>query len=195
MAASPFNYFRVALAGAAFGLTGAAFAQASHRYSNWISARIRDVRVRAAVAGVAVALGIWALGTTRYIGLGLLAIAESFERPSAPQEFALKLIFTVVTLGSGFRGGEVTPLFFIGATLGSALSVWLGLPCSWLAALGFVAVFAGAANTPIACTLMAIEVFGGEIAVPAALACVCSYVFSGHAGIYSSQRIGQPKVG
>ncbi|MEK6298401.1 MAG: chloride channel protein, partial [Paraburkholderia tropica] len=101
--------------------------------------------------------------------------------------------FTVVTLASGFKGGEVTPLFYIGATLGNALGHVLALPMPVLAGLGFVAVFAGAANTPIASTVMAIELFGADIGVYAALACVVAYLFSGHTGIYRAQRVGQAK--
>ncbi len=104
-------------------------------------------------------------------------------------------LFTTVTLGSGFKGGEVTPLFFIGATLGNALSRLLPLAPSLLAAMGFAAVFGGAANTPIASTLMAIELFGAEAGAYAGIACVVSYLCSGHAGIYRSQRIGQRKTG
>ena len=107
--------------------------------------------------------------------------------------FILKLIFTAVTLGAGFKGGEVTPLFFIGATLGNALSFILPVDYSLMAGIGFVAVFAAAANTPIATTFMAIELFGAEVGVYAALACVVAYIFSGHDGIYGSQMIGNTK--
>jgi PII-like signaling protein len=102
-------------------------------------------------------------------------------------------VFTAVTLGSGFKGGEVTPLFYIGATLGNALSHLLPLPPSLLAGMGFVAVFAGAANTPLASTLMAVELFGAEAGAYAGIACVISYLFSGHAGIYHAQRVGRSK--
>ena len=100
-----------------------------------------------------------------------------------------------MTLGAGFKGGEVTPLFFIGATLGNALAYLLPLPPSLLAGMGFVAVFAGAANTPIASSLMAVELFGAEAGTFAAIACVVSYLFSGHGGIYTSQRINRRKHG
>ena len=103
----------------------------------------------------------------------------------------LKLLLTALTLGCSFKGGEVTPLFFIGATLGSTLV--LVLPVALLAAMGFVGVFAGAANTPLACTLMGLELFGAHAGVYLALACVTAYLFSGHTGIYSAQIIGQAK--
>src|SRR5690606_38635002 len=104
-----------------------------------------------------------------------------------PQDFALKIIFTILTLSAGFKGGEVTPLFFIGATLGNALSYFIPLPMGLLAGMGFVAVFAGATNTPLACILMGIELFGSECGVFVAIACVVSYLLSGHTSIYRSQ--------
>jgi H+/Cl- antiporter ClcA len=113
--------------------------------------------------------------------------------PLAAWDFCGKLIFTVISLGSGFKGGEVTPLFYIGATLGNTLAPLMHLPVGFLAGLGFVALFAGAANTPVASTLMAIELFGAEIGVYAALACVVAYLVSGYTGIYRAQRIAGPK--
>jgi len=88
----------------------------------------------------------------------------------------------------------VTPLFFIGATLGNTLAHLLGAPVDLFAALGFVAVFAGATNTPIACTVMGIELFGAGHTVYLATACCLAYLFSGHSGIYLSQRIATPKI-
>lgn len=154
--------------------------------------RIGYPPLRLFIGGIVVALGVWALGTTKYIGLGIPTIVESFETPLPPWGFLLKIIFTAVTLGSGFIGGG-HPLFFIGATLGNALAYILPLPLPLLAGMGFVAVFAGAANTPLASTLMAVELFGADAGVYAGLACVASYLFSGHAGIYHSQRIGYSK--
>ena len=133
------------------------------------------------------------MGTTRYIGLGIPTILEAFGGRQPPWEWAWKLVFTAVTLGAGFKGGEVTPLFFIGATLGNALSYVVPLGPSLLAGMGFVAVFAGAANTPIASTLMAVELFGAEVGAYAGIACVFAYLVSGEAGIYSSQRVGLAK--
>ncbi|MBP7220199.1 MAG: chloride channel protein, partial [Paludibacteraceae bacterium] len=92
-----------------------------------------------------------------------------------------------------FKGGEVTPLFFIGATLGNVLVWFLPLPMALLAGMGFVAVFAGATNTPLACTMMGIELFGAESGLYIGIACVVAYFFSGHTGIYASQKVGSPK--
>jgi hypothetical protein len=98
-----------------------------------------------------------------------------------------------VTLSSGFKGGEVTPLFFIGATLGNTLAWLFNAPVDLFAGLGFLAVFAGATNTPLACTVMGVELFGSGHTVYFATACFMAYYFSGHSGIYSSQRLVVPK--
>ena len=180
------------LAGALFGLTARGFATLTHAISK-VFERIDYPPLRPVVGGVLVAATMWELSTMRYAGLGIPVIVEAFQHPLAPTDFALKLALTALTLGCGFKGGEVTPLFFIGAALGSTLAVVLPLPVALLAAMGFVGVFAGAANTPLACLLMGLELFGVHGAVYLALACVVAYLFSGHTGIYSSQVVGQAK--
>ncbi len=181
------------IAGAIFGIVGMGFAKLTHAIGHLFKHHIAWSPLRPFCGGVVVALGVLALGTTKYIGLGIPTIQASFGPRHDPQDWLLKLLFTAVTLGAGFKGGEVTPLFFIGATLGNALAYILPLPPPLLAGMGFVAVFAGAANTPIASTLMAIELFGAEAGAYAGIACVFSYLFSGHVGIYHSQRVGRSK--
>lgn len=182
-------------AGVAFGVTGMLFAKLTHQVGARFKAAVAYPPLRPVIGGVIVAAAVFALGSTRYVGLGIPVILESFTAALPPWDFAAKLVFTAVTLGAGFKGGEVTPLFFIGATLGSTLSHVLPLPTPLLAGMGFVAVFAGAANVPLASTLMAIELFGAQAGVYAAVACVTAYLFSGHAGIYHAQRPGSPKHG
>ncbi|NYE60515.1 H+/Cl- antiporter ClcA [Duganella sp. 1224] len=182
----------VLVAGVVFGLVGMAFAKTTHAASAFMKRRIGYAPLRPMIGGAVIALAVWWLGT-RYIGLGIPVIVEAFQQPVAPWDFLGKYVFTVASLGSGFKGGEVTPLFYIGATLGNALAPLLHLPFALLAGLGFVAVFAGAANTPLASTIMAIELFGPQIGPYAALACVAAYLFSGHCGIYRSQRVGLRK--
>ncbi|MET3129874.1 H+/Cl- antiporter ClcA [Oxalobacteraceae bacterium GrIS 1.11] len=180
-------------AGIVFGLAGMLFANATHALSDSMKRRVRYAPLRPLLGGAAIALAVYALGSQRYIGLGIPTIVEAFQHPLPAWDFAAKMGFTVVSLGAGFKGGEVTPLFYIGATLGNALAPLLHLPFATLAALGFVGVFAGAANTPIASTIMAIELFGPAIGPYAGIACVVSYLFSGHTGIYRAQRIEQAK--
>ena len=185
----------VMLAGLLFGLVGLVFARATHRLGGCMKRWIAYAPLRPFVGGVVVAVAVWALDAYRFVGLGIPGIVQAFEQPLAPWDWLGKMAFTVASLGSGFKGGEVTPLFYIGATLGNALAPLLHLPFSMLAAIGFVAVFAGAANTPICTILMAVELFGPGIGPLAAVGCVASYLASGHAGIYRSQRVFAGKWG
>jgi H+/Cl- antiporter ClcA len=187
-ALSAWTLTAIVIAGALFGVAGRLFALATHALGDWFKRTIAYAPLRPFCGGVVVALAAWLLGAERYIGLGIPTIVDAFNGPLPWYDFAGKMGFTIASLGSGFKGGEVTPLFYIGATLGNALAPLLQLPIGLLAGVGLVAVFAGAANTPIACTLMAIELFGGEIGIYAALACVISYLFSGRHGIYRAQR-------
>lgn len=189
---SPLFLLSILLAGVIFGLAGMAFAQSTHRLGGWVKAQISYAPFRPMIGGgvILLAVAVWMLWgePSRYLGLGIPVISEAFLQPLGLQDFLGKFIFTVTSLGFGFKGGEVTPLFFLGATLGNALAPLLHLPFPLLAAVGFVAVFAGAANTPLACTLMAMELFGSSLGVSAGLACVTSYLFSGALGIYKAQR-------
>jgi H+/Cl- antiporter ClcA/PII-like signaling protein len=184
------------IAGVAFGIIGMTFAKLTHLVSHTARRFIASPTLRPVAGGLIVTVAVFAIGTSRtlkYIGLGIPTISAAFIVKLPFYDFAAKTLFTAVTLGTGFKGGEVTPLFYIGSTLGNALSHILPLPPSLLAGMGFVAVFAGAANTPIASTLMAVELFGAEAGAYAGIACVISYLFSGHAGIYHAQRVGKSK--
>ncbi len=192
---------KVLLAGACFGLASYAFAEFSH----WLKATSQALISRKwliPVVGGALVLGISGLlGSYDYLGLGVrspdpggVSIVSAFSAGGAdPFSWFWKLLLTAITLSMGFKGGEVTPLFFIGATLGNSLALLAGAPVDLFAGLGFIAVFAGATNTPLACTLMGIELFGAENAVYYAVACFAAYYFSGHTGIYQSQRVAVSK--
>ena len=197
----PLLLLKVAVAAVAFGLVSLLFTEANHTLSTWVKQRIAFAPLRPFAGGLIVIALVYLCGTRAYLGLGIwspnpgdVTIPGLFGGAIHPWSWALKLIFTAVTLSFGFKGGEVTPLFFIGAALGNALSPILGVPTDLLAALGFVAVFAGAANTPLACTLMGIELFGATWGVYIAAACFIAYLCSGHSGIYLSQRIAVPKL-
>lgn len=197
----PLLLAKAAIAGVAFGLAGLAFAEANHSLGGIFKRLIPFSPLRPFVGGILVIALVYALGTRDYLGLGVWSadpnaptIAGFFGPPLDHWSWLLKALFTVVTLSAGFKGGEVTPLFFIGAALGNALGGLLGAPVDLFAGLGFVAVFAGAANTPLACTIMGIELFGATHAVPIAVACFVAYLCSGHNGIYLSQRIAVPKI-
>ncbi len=179
--------------GISFGLCAMTFSKSGHWLGTQFKTRIKYPPFRPVLGGVIVAGLVWVLGTSKYIGLGIPTIVGSFEVQLPAYDFFIKLVLTVITLAAGFKGGEVTPLFFIGATLGNALGLFIPLPIGLLAGMGFVAVFAGATNTPIACSIMAIELFGADCGVYAALACVSAYLFSGHNSIYRHQLIGESK--
>jgi H+/Cl- antiporter ClcA len=187
------NIVYAILAGIFFGLCAATFSKLIHKVGSVFKSQISYPPLRPLVGGIIVAAAVWAIGTTKYIGLGIPTIVDSLDMQLPVYDFALKMIFTIITLAAGFKGGEVTPLFFIGATLGNALSLFIPLPTGLLAGMGFVAVFAGATNTPIACSIMAIELFGTECGVYVSIACIVSYLISGHNSIYRRQVIGESK--
>lgn len=183
----------VLLASVFFGLTARLFSRSIEFWSRTAKKYVAYAPFRPLLGGICIALCVWIMGTTKYIGLGVPVIVNSFSETQMWYDFLLKLILTTFTIGVGFKGGEVTPLFFVGVTLGSALSAVIPLPLSFMAGIGFVAVFAGATNTPIACTFMGIELFGVEAGIYLGVACVASYLFSGHTGIYTAQIVGSPK--
>ena len=181
------------VAGICFGLASLGFIQLTTSYGKLSMKFIKKEYMRPFFGGIIILSIVGFLGTTKYLGLGLPTIAESFTVQQAPYVFFFKLLLTAITLGAGFKGGEVTPLFFIGAALGSALSLFLPLPVGLLAGMGFVAVFAGASNTPLASSIMAIELFGIACSPYVAIACIVAYLISGHHGIYSAQIVGDAK--
>jgi H+/Cl- antiporter ClcA len=187
------NLIYAILAGVLFGICAATFSKVLRFSSKLFKSKIKYPPLRPLIGGVILILIIYASGTTKYIGLGIPTIVESLHQQLPTYDFAIKMALTILTLAAGFKGGEVTPLFFIGATLGSALSLFLPLPVGLLAGMGFVAVFAGATNTPLACTIMAMELFGSECGIYVAIACTISYLLSGHTGIYGQQIIGEAK--
>jgi H+/Cl- antiporter ClcA len=192
---------KVVVAAMAFGLTSLLFSELVHAVQKPFKHYIKFPPLRPVVGGLAVIAGVYVLGTRDYLGIGVtnpeagsVTILSAFQPGGAHTwSWLWKLLFTCVTLGCGFKGGEVTPLFFIGATLGNTLAWVFNAPVDLFAGLGFIAVFAGAPNTPLACTVMGIELFGAQNTVYFATACFLAYYFSGHSGIYLSQRVGVPK--
>ena len=202
--ASAFDWItasKVAIAAIAFGLVSVLFAELTHGLSKLWKMLLKREYLRPIFGGLLIIALTYLVGTRDYLGLGVetadksgVSIVNSFA-PGGAYTFSWfwKIIFTAITLSCGFKGGEVTPLFFIGATLGNVVGGAMGAPIDLFAGLGFVAVFAGATNTPLACTLMGIELFGSGHVVYIAIACFVAYVFSGHNSIYLSQRIGTQK--
>ncbi|MBP6758667.1 MAG: voltage-gated chloride channel family protein [Flavobacterium sp.] len=179
----------IILASIAFGLASMLFSRTTHFWGRLFAKKIAFPPLRPFVGGLVLVVSIYLIGTTKYIGLGVPTIVDSFSNPNQSYDFLLKILFTGFTLGAGFKGGEVTPLFFVGATLGSALSLVIPLPIALLAGMGFVAVFSGATHTPIACSVMGMELFGIESGLFIGIACVVAYFASGSIGIYHSQIV------
>ena len=193
---------KIIVAGILFGLAGFFFSQLSHFIKNKAN-KLINIKWLIPVIGAVLIIGIsYSIGSFDYLGLGVtnpnaggVSIVSAFNKGGAGYfSWFWKLLLTAITIGMGFKGGEVTPLFFIGATLGNLLATLSGAPVDLLAGLGFIAVFAGATNTPLACTLMGIELFGSENMIYYAVTCFTAYYFSGHSGIYQSQRSGVSKL-
>jgi H+/Cl- antiporter ClcA len=204
----PFLHFdgwllvKVIVAGICFGLAGLMYSELSHTIKNY-SNRFIKIKWLIPMLGALIIIALtFALGTRDFLGLGVtnpdpngVSIVSAFKTGGAHYfSWFWKLLFTAITLGMGFKGGEVTPLFFMGAALGNTIAVLSGAPVDLMAGLGFIAVFAGATNTPVACTIMGVELFGGDYVLYYAIACFTAYYFSGHTGIYLSQRVGAAKV-
>lgn len=173
----------------ALSLVTRVFVELTHFLKQRARLLLPRLPMRLFAGGVCVVLGFVAVGTSDYLGLGVPMIVRAFTDPELPAyAFALKILFTAVTLGAGFLGGEVTPLFFVGATLGNVLARALGLPLELGAGVGLSAVFGAAANTPLALSVMAVELLGGHLFPHAAIVCVLCYWLSGSRGIYGAQR-------
>ncbi|AFN56613.1 H+/Cl- antiporter ClcA [Zymomonas mobilis] len=194
-------FFKVILASIAFGVIARLFSESLANSAQWFKKVIPSAPLISFTGGLIVIALVYITGTRDYLGIGTIAAQPnglqlgSFFDPQQHHYWSwlLKFIFTVVTLSTGFKGGEVTPLFFIGAALGSAIAHLIGAPVDLFAGIGFIAVFGAAANTPLACIIMGVEMFGADNIVYFAAGCCTAYIFSGYSGIYLSQTIGTEK--
>lgn len=197
---NPLLMLKIIAASLFFGVASYLFAESVHRLSPLMKKMCPIAWLRPALGGVLTLFFVMILGTRDYLGLGVIApenhgasLVNFFLYANYDWSWILKIGFTAIALSTGYKGGEVTPLFFVGAAAGNMIASLFHLPLDLLAGIGFVAVFAGAANTPMACSLMAIELFGGGNIAYYAMGCFVAYIVSGHTGIYLSQSIGFPK--
>jgi H+/Cl- antiporter ClcA len=174
------------IAGILFGLTALAFTSTGKLFEN-IFNKIKFAPLRPFIGGIIIALFIVLFNSTKFIGLGIPSIQDAFTNNAGQFDFAIKLILTSFTLSAGFKGGEVTPLFFIGATLGNLLIWFIPLPMALLAGMGFVAVFSGATNCVFASIALGLELFGMKAGIYVGLASIAAYFTSGPNGIYSAK--------
>lgn len=181
---------------AAVAIVTTVFIELTHYIKKRGEKHIPRMPVRMFLGGLVI-VGLWKLvGTSDYLGLGVPMIVRAFEDPNFPvYAFALKLLFTAITLGAGFLGGEVTPLFFVGAALGSVLARLLGIPIELGAGVGLAAVFAASSNTPLALSIMAMELLGASVFPHVVIVCVLAYLLAGHRSIYPAQRLLNGKGG
>jgi len=193
---TPFLLLKWIVFGVAMAAATVAFIELTHFLKRHAEQRVPHLGLRMFFGGIAV-VGLWQLvGTSDYLGLGIPTILRTFEDPDlGTHVFALKLLFTAVTLSAGYLGGEVTPLFFVGAALGSVLAGWLGIPIEMGAGVGLAAVFAAASNAPLALSVMAAEILGVHVLPHVLIVCVIAYVLTGNRSIYNSQRLEVSKSG
>ena len=184
---------KVIFAAIIFGLTSKIFSELTHTLKAFFTNKFKNSALKSFIGGLLIITLVYIFNTRDFLGLSLPLISDSFNGEVHPLTFLGKMLFTSLTLGTGFQGGEVTPLFVIGSTLGNALSSLLNMSPSFLAALGLIGLFVGATNSPISSFILGIELFGSEAIVFIFMTCVISYLFSGHTGIYPSQKIGKSK--
>lgn len=190
---SPDNIIKIIILSIIFSLASVLYSKLRRNIENISKKHLKDPILIGMLGGIIIIALVYIIGSHDYTGRGLKIVTEAFEGNVPAYAFLFKILFTAVTMGTGFRGGEAIPLFFIGATLGNTLSQIVNLPTSFLAGIGLIAVFCGAANTPISCFILSIEMFDGKGVIFFFIACVISYIFSGHNGIYTSQKIYEPK--
>ena len=176
-------------------LVAGGFSEATHGLVRWTKRVLPNPYIRPALGGIAVIALALLFRSTDFLNLGTIWLPRVFDHQGFVPSwaFAAKFLFTTITLGFGFKGGEVTPLFVIGALLGAALAPVFGLPVPFIAAVGFIAVFAAASNTPLASIMMGVELFGSGYIGPLAITCALAYVLVGHRGIYGGHRIHTSK--
>lgn len=171
------------------------FCLAMHGTEHFLHKKIPNDFVRVVFGGCVIVGLTLLLGTGEFNGAGMGVIERAVEEGAVrPDAFFWKLVFTAVTLGTGYKGGEVVPCFFVGATFGCVVGPLLGLPAGFAAAIGLVCVFCGAVNCPLASILLAVELFGTADIVYFALACGLAYMLSGYFSLYSSQKIMYSKL-
>ena len=190
------NIVNVAFAmilGVGTALLSIIFCFSLHKLSKLLSSKIKNSYIRIFASGCVIVILTLIFGTD-YNGAGMNIIMDAMTGTTRPEAFALKLVFTVITIAGGYKGGEIVPSFFIGATFGNLFGTLFGLPPQFTAALGLVSLFCGVVNCPVTSLLLSIELFGGEGIIFFAAACSVSYILSGYYGLYTGQKIMYSKL-
>ena len=194
--AEPLPLLKTALLGVACAIVAILFSTVMHRSSKLFRKWIPNDFLRVVAGAAAVIVLALLLGTQDYRGGGMHVIHAALMGESVhPAAFMLKIAFTALSLGAGFKGGEIVPSFFIGACLGSTLAALIGFPPALGAAVGIIGLFCGVTNAPLASMLLAVELFGAEYALFFGVAAAVSYALSGHVSLYHAQVLTEPKLG
>lgn len=189
---------KVLLMGVAFALLAVLFVTSVHKVEHLAAHHLKNPYLRVVTGGIAVILftgAVWLF--TRefpYNGAGMEGVIAAVSGDATPWDFALKILFTAFTLGCGYKGGKIVPGFFIGATFGCVLAIWLGLPPSFGAALGLVALFSGMTNCPIASLILGLELFGGAGVLYYTIMAAILYMLSGYYSFYSGREAAYSKL-
>lgn len=170
------------------------FCVALHKTEQWFKRVLPNEYIRIFVGGLCIVALTFLVGSTEYNGSGFLVIERAMTGHVLPEAFLLKIIFTAITMAVGFKGGEIVPTFFIGATFGCFAGSLMGLDPGFAAAVGLIAMFCGVVNCPIASVMLGLELFGADCMVLFVVVCAVSYMLSGYRGLYSSQKIVYSKL-
>lgn len=188
------NFLRVCAVAVLCAAISALFCIAMHKAHHYYRKLMLNKFLRIAVGGIIIIILTYLVGARDYNGAGIEVINRAFNGEAKPEAFILKLIFTALTLGAGFKGGEIVPAFFVGSTFGNVISKLIGLNPSFGTGVGLVAMFCGVTNCPITSIFMSVELFGSDGLIFFALACSISYLLSGYQGLYSEQKILYSKL-
>lgn len=184
------NMIRIGILAGLCAIVSIGFCITIHKFHSLFKSAFKNPYIRVMVGGVLLVLLTLLVGTYDYNGAGMQVVTSALQgEASHPFAFLLKIVFTAITLAAGFKGGEIVPSFFIGATFGNVVGSLLGLDPGFSAAIGMIAIFCGVVNCPIASLLLSIELFGAQALILFCFACAVSYVLSGYYGLYSSQKI------
>lgn len=186
---NPVDMFRVAVLGILCAVVAFVFCRVLKGTALLYKKHLTNSFIRIVVGGLFIVLLTAIIGSTDYNGAGTGIILKALGGQAEYFSFALKILFTAITLGAGYRGGEIIPTFFIGATFGCVVGGLIGIDPSFAAALGMVGVFCGVTNCPMTSIIISIELFGGQGLVYFALMSAICYMLSGYTGLYSEQKI------
>lgn len=193
-----FNFeisYKVAIISVSAAIVSIFFCKAMHISHKFFKKYFKNEFLRIFIGGILIVLLTLILGTTDYNGGGIEIIEKIFHTGNVRYEaFILKIIFTAITIGVGFKGGEIVPTLFIGATFGASMGLLLGLDPAFAAALGIAAMFCGVTNCPIATIFICMEIFSGKAIIYLALSAIISFAISGYTGLYSGQKFIFSKI-